>query len=300
MSLVKKNYDRHTHMHGRAGNATLSRSHAGNFCVFLFLLIVGAFMALPLVYTLVQSVKPTEELFTYPPKFYVKNPTFDNFKQAFQLAGNLWVPFTRYLFNSVFIAVVGTGVYILVASLAAYPMAKAKRLPGMAFISQLIVWTLLFRTEVTAIPQYVVIAKLGMVNTYWSILLPALAGTFGVFLMRQFMVSAIPDAILEAARIDGANEYKIFWSISMPCVKPAWMTLIIFTFQSLWSATGGTYIYEESMRMLPNVLSQIAAGGIARTGAGSAVAVIIMIPPIIVFLISQSSVMETMAQSGIK
>ena len=154
--------------------------------------------------------------------------------------------------------------------------------------------TLFFRSvKVRGTAQLLILLSL-------SFLLPALAGTFGVFLMRQFMVSAIPDAILEAARIDGANEYKIFWSISMPCVKPAWMTLIIFTFQSLWSATGGTYIYEESMRMLPNVLSQIAAGGIARTGAGSAVAVIIMIPPIIVFLISQSSVMETMAQSGIK
>ncbi|MBQ1950589.1 MAG: carbohydrate ABC transporter permease [Clostridia bacterium] len=287
-------------MRATAGNSTLSRSHMGNFFVFLFLLIVGSFMALPLIYTLLQSVKPTEELFTYPPKFYVKNPTFDNFKQAAQLAGNLWVPFSRYLFNSLFISVVGTSAYIVVASLAAYPMAKAKKLPGMLFISQLIVWTLLFRAEVTAIPQYIIIAGLGMVNTYWALLLPALAGTFGVFLMRQFMVSAIPDAILEAARIDGANEYSIFWKIAMPCVKPAWMTLIIFTFQGLWSTTGANYIYEESMRMLPNVLSQIAAGGIARAGAGSAVAVIIMIPPIIVFLISQSSVMETMAHSGIK
>lgn len=300
MSLFKKNYFRRNHMRATAGNSTLSRSHMGNFFVFLFLLIVGSFMALPLIYTLLQSVKPTEELFTYPPKFYVKNPTFDNFKQAAQLAGNLWVPFSRYLFNSLFISVVGTSAYIVVASLAAYPMAKAKKLPGMLFISQLIVWTLLFRAEVTAIPQYIIIAGLGMVNTYWALLLPALAGTFGVFLMRQFMVSTIPDAILEAARIDGANEYSIFWKIAMPCVKPAWMTLIIFTFQGLWSTTGANYIYEESMRMLPNVLSQIAAGGIARAGAGSAVAVIIMIPPIIVFLISQSSVMETMAHSGIK
>ena len=300
MSLFHKNYNREKHMRGTAGNATLSRSHAGNFFVFLFLLIMACFMALPLVYTLVQSVKPPEELFTYPPKFYVMNPTFDNFLQAAQLAGNLWIPFSRYLFNSLFLSVVGTSVYILIASLAAYPMAKASRLPGMAFISQLIVWTLLFRTEVTAIPQYIIIAGLGMVNTYWALLLPAWAGTFGVFLMRQFMVSAIPDAILEAARIDGANEYSIFWNISMPCVKPAWMTLIIFTFQGLWASNGGSYIYEESMRMLPNVLSQIAAGGIARAGAGSAVAVIIMIPPIIVFLISQSSVMETMAHSGIK
>ena len=267
--------------------------------IALFLLVIGVFMALPIVYSLVQSVKPLEEIFAYPPKFFVKNPTFDNYVQVYQLCQNLWVPLARYVFNSLFISVVGTVVYVFIASAAAFPLSKHK-FPGKAIIAAVIVWALLFRPEVTGVAQYMIISGLGMIDTYWSMLLPPLAGTFGVFLMRQFMVSAIPDAILEAARIDGANEYKIFWSISMPCVKPAWMTLIIFTFQSLWSATGGTYIYEESMRMLPNVLSHIAAGGIARTGAGSAVAVIIMIPPIIVFLISQSSVMETMAQSGIK
>ncbi|MHB8962396.1 MAG: ABC transporter permease subunit, partial [Saccharofermentanales bacterium] len=126
-----------------------------------------------------------------------------------------------------------------------------------------------------------------------------LASSFGVFLMQQFMVS-FPDSVLQAARIDGAGEWKIYWSIVMPSVKPGWITLIIFTFQAFWNTTGVNYIYNEELRMLPAILSQISASGLARAGASSAVALFLMIPPIIIFVVSQSSVLETMAHSGIK
>ena len=151
----------------------------------------------------------------------------------------------------------------------------------------------------TAIAVYIILASFGMINTYWSLLLPTLAGSFGVFLMQQFMVS-FPDAVLEAARIDGAGEWGIFAKIVMPSVRPGWITLIIFTFQSFWNTTGTSYIYNEELRLLPAVLSQIAASGIARAGAGAAVALFLMIPPVVIFIISQSSVLETMAYSGIK
>ncbi len=277
----------------------LSRSRAGTVAIFLFLCAIGVFMALPLVYSVVQAFKPLNEIYAYPPRFFVINPTWDNFHMVFKLAANLGIPFSRYVFNSVFVAVVGTGFDVVIASLAAYPLAKA-RFPGRAVLMSLIVWTLLFRQEVTAIPQYIIIAKLGMVNTYQAIILPLMASTFGVFLMKQFMDSSIPQETLEAARLDGAGELSIFWRIVMPCMKPAWLTLIIFTFQNFWNSTGVQYIYDESLKMLPNVLSQIAAGGIARAGAGSAVSLILMIPPIAIFIISQSSVMETMAHSGLK
>jgi ABC-type glycerol-3-phosphate transport system permease component len=117
--------------------------------------------------------------------------------------------------------------------------------------------------------------------------------------MRQFMTT-IPFQIIEAARIDGAGEYHIFWNIVMPSVKPGWITLIIFAFQGFWNATGINYIYDETLKGLPAVLSQIATAGIARAGAGSAVALFLMTPPIIIFVISQSSILETMAHSGIK
>ena len=277
----------------------LSRSIAGNLVVFVFLALIAAFMALPAYYSIIQSLKPIEELFAYPPKFFVRNPTLSNYKYAIRLAGSSWIPFSRYLTNSIFVTVAGTVLYVIIASLAAYPLAKSK-LPGVKFLSALVVWTLLFSDSVTAIPRYVVVAGLGMIDTYFAILVPALAGSFGVFLMKQFMSNAIPDSVIEAARIDGAGEFSIFWKIIMPCIKPAWLTLTIFTFQSMWSATGGSYIFSEELKTLPSVLSTIAGGGIARSGAGSAVAVILMLPPVIIFIISQSSIMDTMAHSGLK
>ena len=137
-------------------------------------------------------------------------------------------------------------------------------------------------------------------NTYWALLLPPLANTFGVFLMVQFMESAIPESVLEAGRIDGATEYRMFYSVVMPAVKPAWLTLVIFTFQSFWNVTGVSFVYDESLKTLPSVLSTISSGGLARAGATAAVAVILLIPPIIIFIISQSSISETMAHSGLK
>ena len=283
----------------RLKSSKLSRSAYGNFFVFIFLAIVAMFMALPAIYSIIQSLKPIEELFAFPPKFFVRNPTLGNYKRAIRLASSSWVPFSRYLANSVFVSVAGTALYVMIASLAAYPLAKTKT-PGVKVLSSLVVWMLLFSAEVTMIPRYIVISTLGIIDTYFAILLPALAGSFGVFLMKQFMSNAIPDEILEAARIDGANEYKIFWRLVMPCVRPAWLTLIIFTFQSMWSATGGSYIYSEQLKTLPSVLSTIAGGGIARSGAGAAVAVLLMIPPVVIFIISQSSIMDTMAHSGLK
>ena len=278
----------------------LSRSKAGDIGVFIFLLLICAFMILPMLYSVIQAFKPLDELFLYPPRFFVRNPTTQNFSDVFYLTESLEVPFLRYVFNSFFITVAGTAIYIILASAAGYALGKGT-FKGKSALSALVVWALLFRPEVTAIPQYVIVSRLGMVNTYWALILPALASTMGVFLIRQFVVVAIPDATLEAARIDGASEYRIFFKIVMPGIKPALMTAIIFTFQSLWNSASGTqFIFSEKLKGLPNVLSTIVAGGIARAGAASAVSVILMIPPIIVFLISQSSVMETMTHSGLK
>lgn len=278
----------------------LSRSAGGTVGIFLFLLAVSAFMALPLVYSVIQSLKPLDEIFAYPPRFFVYNPTLDNYRQMFALADNLWVSFSRYLFNSFFITIVGTAIYVVISSAAAYPLAKA-RFFGSKFIYQLFVWTLLFTTEVTAIPKYLIVAKLGLVDTYWAIILPYLASTMGVFLMRQFMVASIPDSTLEAARIDGANEYQIFFKIVLPSVRPAWMTLIIFAFKDLWnSGTSAEYIYSENLKSLNAVMSAISTGGLGRTGPACAVAVFMMIPPIFIFIYSQRSVIETMTHSGLK
>mgnify|MGYP001026397026 FL=1 len=282
----------------RYKRVTLSRSTGGTVTIFIFLAVVGAFMLLPVIYVLVTAFKPLSEILAYPPKFFVQHPTLGNFSDLIEITQETWIPFERSLFNSLFIALFGTVVYILIASMAAYPLAKSKS-RYIAVYYQVIVLAILFRPEVTRTPLYIIISKMGMVNTYWSLLLPVLAASFGVFLMRQFMMT-VPDAMIEAAKVDGANDFVIFWKLVMPVVKPAWMTLAIFTFKDLWNTGESQYIYEESLKTLTAGLQSISSAGIARAGAGAAVALIMMIPPVVVFVISQSSVMETMATTGIK
>lgn len=276
----------------------LTRSRAGNVLVVLFLAAFGAFMLLPIYYAVVNSLKPIHELFLFPPRLYVTNPTLDNYTGLIRVQGQAPVPIERYIFNSVLVAVISTAGYILVASMAAYPLAKHK-FPCKALLLQLIVFAILFRTEVTAVPQYILMVKTGLIDTYAALILPAMGTSFGVFLMIQFM-EGIPEEILESARIDGAKEVKLFFTMILPMVKPAWLTLGIFTFSSVWNTTGTQVIYSEELKMLPAMLSQLSGAGLARAGISAAATVVLMIPPIIFFLFSQRSVVETMAHSGLK
>ncbi len=276
------------------------RSTGGNIAVGLLLLVTGAFLALPLVYAIVSSLKPFSEIFIFPPRFFVTNPTLDNFTDLFILCANSWVPFSKYLFNSLFTAFFTTFLCVVFSSMCAYPLAKNK-FPGRAFLFNLVVVSLMFVSQVTFLPQYIIMAKIGLIDTYWALILPPLGGALGVFLMKQFM-EQIPTAILEAARLDGYNEFSIFAKIIMPNVKPAWMTLIIFTFQGVWNNTGAQqYVFREDLRTLPSMLSQIVSSGtMARMGTGAAATVFLMLPPILLFVFLQRSVVETMAFAAIK
>ncbi len=276
----------------------LTRSLWGDIIVFILLLVVACFMSLPFIYTIIQAFKPFEELFAFPPKFYVVNPTLDNFADLVTVASSSWVPFSRYIFNTVYVSLIGTSAHVICCSLCAYPVAK-KNFPGKKAIFGIVTTSLLFNATVTSLPNYIIMSNLGWINTHLSIIVPAIGGAFGMFLMKQFM-EGIPTALLEAAQIDGAGEWKIFWSIVMPNVKPAWLTLIIFCFTSMWNATGGSYIFNEELKTLPTAISQIASAGIARMGVGMAASLIMIIPPIFTFIISQSRVIETMSTAGIK
>ncbi|MBR5383182.1 MAG: carbohydrate ABC transporter permease, partial [Clostridia bacterium] len=162
-----------------------------------------------------------------------------------------------------------------------------------------VVTALMFSGYVTGIPNYVIMSKIGIIDTYWAIILPAFAAPIGLFLMKQTMES-LPTALIEAAHIDGAGEFRIFWSIVMPNVKPAWLTIIIFSVQNLWNTNAATVIYSEAKKTLVYALQQIQAGGIARTGQAAAVTVIVMLVPITIFICSQNMILETMASSGLK
>ena len=276
----------------------VKRSIGGNIALIILLLILGAFSALPFVYSILQSLKPLDELFVFPPKFFVVRPTTDNYYLLWTNVQESWVPFTRYLFNSIFVSVTATALHVVVSSMAAFPLAKSN-FPGRNAISKLIVLSLLFTGGVTSIPQFVLMARTGFMNSYWAMILPWVAGSMGLYLMQQFMTQ-LPTAMIEAAKVDGAGMFRILWTSVMPSVKPAWLTLIIFTFQGIWNSGGGSFITKENLKTLPNLLSQVTSSGISLMGTASAAAVIMMIPPILVFILTQSSVLETMAQSGIK
>lgn len=275
-----------------------NRSIVGDFFLYLFLLMVAVIMAFPLIYAVSSALKPLDELFKFPPKILAQNPTIDNFSDLFVTMGKSWVTFSRYLYNTVFITFVGTFGHLIVASMGAFVLAKYD-FPGNQTFFKLVTVAMMFTGYVTQIPNYLILNKLGWIDTYWSIIIPAFASPMGLFLMKQFM-EGLPTSLIEAAKIDGASEWRVFSGIVMPNVKPAWMTLIIFSVQGLWNNKAATFIYSEEKKTLVYAMQQIQSGGIARTGQGAAVLVVLMIVPIAIFVFSESQILETMASSGLK
>ena len=277
----------------------LNRSLGGDIGINLVLIIFGAFMFLPMLYAFMQALKPLDELWMFPPRFFVRNPTLKNFTELFRLMSTSYVPFSRYIFNTAFVSVAGTFGHLFFASLAAYALTKIA-FPGRKLMFKMIELSLMFHATVTSITNYITMSAFGMVDTYWALIIPAFGSTLGLYLMRQFMDSSVPDSVLESARLDGAKEILIYWKIVMPMVKPAWLTLIVYCFQGLWNAGSSIYIYSEELKTFNYAIQQILAGGIVRSGASAAATVIMMVVPIAVFVVSQSNIIETMATSGMK
>lgn len=271
---------------------------AGNTMLFAFMGLCGLFMVLPLVYIANNAFKPLDELFRYPPYLFVRNPSLDNFSDLFILMSNSWVPLARYLLNTVIIAGGGTVGHVIVASLAAYPLAKHD-FPGKKFLFNIVVLSIMFSYVVTQIPNYLIISKLHINNTYLAVIIPPMQYGLGLYLMKQFM-EQIPDSLIESARLDGATERKIWLTIIMPNVKPAWLTLAVLQFQQMWGNTGSAFLRDEQLKPLQFALQQIVNGGYARQGAGAVVTFIIAAVPITFFIICQSRIIETMTTSGMK
>ena len=273
------------------------RSRVGNAALFVVMIALSVLMIAPLVYSVINSFKPLDELFAYPPRFFVVRPTMENYSMLFKLVANMRVPFSRYLFNSAFITALTTVASVVIASMAAYPLAKYKLRLGWLF--DLVVLTLLFNGTVLALPQYVIMARLHLINTMLVYIIPNLAAPLGLFLMKQFM-ERIPMPLIESARIDGATQFQIFFRIVMPQVKPAWVTLTLFTFQSVWAQQPLNMVFDENLKLLNMAFTNVIAAGISRMGPSMASAVVLMLPLIVVFLVTQSNVIETMSASGIK
>ena len=254
-----------------------NRSVGGDIGIYILLILFGLFFALPLVYNISNASKPLDSL---------------------DVTSSSYVPFTRYVFNTVLTTFVGTAGHLIVGSMAAYVLAKYD-FPGSKGFFGMCQTALMFNTYVLQIPTYLIMTKLGWVDTYMALIAPAFALPMGLFLMKQFM-EQIPDALIEAAKIDGAKEGRIFLRIVMPNVKPAWLTVTIFSVQALWNAKGQIYIYSEEYKMLPYALQQIMSAGVARAGVGGAATLVVMMVPVIIFVMAQSNILETMASSGIK
>ena len=283
----------------RGHRVVLNRSAGGDAGIITFLIIMGAFMFLPMYYAIIQSLKPLDELFMFPPRFYVMNPSFENFSDLFSLLNDAWVPFSRYIFNTVFITACGTLGNLLLGSMAAYALAKLK-FPGANFFFKMIVMSLMFHATVNQVTHFILLSAFHWIDTYLAIIVPAMASTLGLYLMKQFMESSVPDTVLESARLDGASEFRTFWVIAMPMVKPAWLTLIIESFKGLWNSGASIFIHSEQLKTFNYAITQIVSGGIARSGAHAAGTVVMMLVPITVFVINQSKIIETMGTSGMK
>ncbi len=276
-----------------------TRSKAGNFFYVLFLIAFGLFSVLPLIYCVCTSFKPIDELLIFPPRFFVNRPTFENFAALPSLLSNMRIPLSKYIFNSVFITVITTLLYVFISTAAGFVLSKTRMRVNNIIITGVQV-ALLFNGFTLAIPQYLIFSYMGIVDTYWIYILPYCASSMGVFLMKQYIDGSVPEAILEAAKIDGAGQMRIFSQIIVPMVKPCMMTLTLFGFQAVWSTVPDGTIFSETLKTLPTIMANINSGGIARSGSAMAVTVIMMIPPILIYMITQSNVLESMNSAGIK
>ena len=283
----------------RNHRVVLNRSKGGDFGINIMLLLIGAFMFIPMIYSVMNAFKPLEEFFYFPPHFFPRRLTLENFTYLFQLMSSSWVPFSRYIFNTVFITVAGVLGNLIISSLCAYALSKIP-FPGHKFFFQLIQKSLMFSATVAGITNFISMSLLGWVDSYLAIIVPAWATTTGLYLMKQFMDSNVSDAVLESARLDGSSEFNTFFRIAMPMVKPAWLTLIIYSFQGLWQTGSSTFIYSEELKTVNYAIGQILSAGAVRNGASAASSFIMMVVPIVVFLLSQSQIIETMGSSGMK
>ena len=271
--------------------------------ILLVLTLASAFMLLPLVYIVNQAFKPLHELLLFPPTFIVRQPTLQNFVDLLAVTETTFVPATRYLLNSLIVTLLATIGMVVTGSLCAYPLSK-HRVPGGKFFFGAIMLSLLFVEEVVAIPRFVIVHSLGIMNTYWGHVLPMIALPVGVFLLKQFM-DQVPQELVEAAKIDGATEIGIFAKIMLPLVAPAMATITIIAFQSAWgnTETSSLFMQEDSMKTLAFFLSTLTpnlSNSVVRQGAAAAGALLLFLPSLIVFLLYQRKFIATMAHSGIK
>ncbi|MEF3274824.1 MAG: carbohydrate ABC transporter permease [Chloroflexus sp.] len=279
--------------------------HPSQLKFYLVLVPLAMFMALPIIFIFSHAFKPPEELFAYPPRFFVVRPTLKNFTDLFARISTSEVPVSRYLFNSVLVTLLTVLASIAVGSAAAFALAKKRfRLKQTLFAINTV--ALMFVPVAVTIPRFLIIQQLGLLNTFWVHILPALAMPVGLFLLKQFM-DALPNEMIEAAQIDGATDWQIYWHIILPLSRPALATIAILAFQAAWNNvdTSAMYINDENLKTFAFYLSTLTATTaganlVAGQGMAAAASLIVFLPNLIIFILLQSQVMSTMSHSGLK
>ena len=276
--------------------------HRSHIKFYLLLTPIALFMTLPLMFTISEAFKPLDELFRFPPTFIVERPTLDNFRHIARLAGDTSVPMSRFLFNTIIVTILTLVLTILITTMSAYALSKKKfRAKGLLLkINQI---AFMFIPAAVAIPRYIIIMNIGLDNNFLAHIMPALAMPVGLFLVKQFIDTQVPDELIEAARIDGAGELRILFSLVFPLIRPAIATVAIITFQAVWGAVEASnmFITDDTLRTFAFYLGALSPGdNPALAGVGAASALIMFAPNLIIFIALQSRVMSTMSHSGIK
>lgn len=276
----------------------LNRSFGGDLALSIVLFAGGAFMLFPLIFSVSNSLKPLHEQWLFPPNLIVKNPTFDWYIDLFNYMGNSMVPMSRYLFNSIYLCAMCTIVCTLSCSMAAYAVSK-RHFKGQEALFKLIEISMMFTAPATGIVSYIILANLNPVDQYWPLILPAACNSVYMYIVKNYM-DTFPTSVLEAARIDGAGEFRIFWGILMPGVKPAWMTVILFAVQGYWNMGTGSFVFKEEMKGISAGITAITSISINRSGIAGASSILLMIVPLVTFIITQSNVLDTCSTAGMK
>ncbi len=272
--------------------------------LYLFVVPLVLITGLPIVFIFFHAFKPMEELFAFPPKFITTNPTLDNFRKLFKASRSAGIPLSKYVFNSLLITVSVVFSSLAMSTAAAYALSKLKfkGRDAMFMINQL---ALMFVAVAVMIPRYLIVEKLGLIDTYWAMILPLIPLPVALFLLKQF-VDQVPDSLIEAAYMDGASDFHVYIKIILPLIKPAIATAAILVFQQVWTnlEASNYYINDDSLKSLAfymnTLTSTTTTNTVAGQGISAAASLIMFVPNLVLFCILQKHVMNTMAHSGIK
>ncbi len=280
-----------------------TKFHRSQLKFYVVLVPLAVFMGLPIVYIFSTAFKPLDEMFAFPPQFFVRRPTMDNFKNIIGMMSGSNVPFSRYLFNSIASSLVVVVCTVLMCLCAGYVLSK-KEFKGKKLLFAINTLALMFVAEAVKIPRYLVMEKAHLLNHFVSLVLPLIAMPVGLFLVKQF-IDQMPDALIEAARIDGASDFRILFRIVAPIVKPSMVTVAILAFQTAWNTADAAtlYVNSDSMKTFAFYMTALTTqngNNVAGQGMSAAAALILFVPNLIIFICMQSKVLNTMAHSGIK